>query len=163
MRKFKEAIFKNPHKKFPKTDIIGNIAFIGLDSMAAEMDGLDGFGAEGELGKMQRDELKDILANNPQVKGSDYRVVYLHHRPVKFNLAGLQLKDHAELKTVVRGKIDMLLFGHEHEADYWHNESQWQIKRMYNAGMSTRNPQKGPHRIIDLSTEPEARAIALKS
>jgi len=156
MRKFKNAFYSNPNELFPRCSFIDDIAFIGLDSMAKEMDKDDGFAAQGELGGVQRKDLEQLLSSDPRIINSAYRVVYLHHRPVKYHMPGMLLVDHKKLKKVVRGKIDMMLFGHEHTADVWHNDRNWQISRMYNAGRSTSNHRIGPHRIIDLASDPHS-------
>lgn len=140
--------------EFPKLDIIDDIAFIGLNSMAEELNrlNLDFFGAEGELGSEQRKKL-ELLLESENVKNCQYRVVYLHHHPFHpqpFH----QLKDSDELgEILVRYDINALLFGHNHDGRRWNGH--WNIKRAYDAGSSTGKEGKAnPHRVIDLSKEP---------
>jgi predicted MPP superfamily phosphohydrolase len=149
---FKERYFKSREISYPKLDIIGKIAFIGLDSTAEEMHWNDRFFSEGEVGKEQLTRLKKIL-KKPEVT-SRKKVVYLHHHPFDFKL-GMQLKDNNELKKIIENKIDALLFGHYHAnpvsaGKIFHGA--WGIARCYNAGSSThRNGDIGFQRIIDLS------------
>jgi 3',5'-cyclic AMP phosphodiesterase CpdA len=149
---FKQKYFGSEKISYPKLDIIGRIAFIGLDSTAEELHWRDRFLSEGEIGNGQLRHLKRLL-NKPEVAGRK-KVVYLHHHPFDFKL-GMELKDSKELKAVIENKIDMLLFGHYHvnpasAGKIFHGA--WGIPRCYNAGSSThKNGNVGLQRIIDLS------------
>jgi len=149
---FKEKYFKNRGISYPKLDIIGKTAFIGLDSTSEELHWNDRFFSEGELGWEQLKRLRKIL-EEPEVV-SRKKVVYLHHHPFDFKL-GMQLKDHDELKKIIGNKVDALLFGHYHAdpasaGKIFHGA--WGIPRCYNAGSSThKKGHNGSQRIIDLS------------
>lgn len=150
--KFKKTFYGTSAITYPKLDIIDNIAFIGLDSMAEELHWYDRLWAEGELGEQQLKRLAELLKSD-KVKAAEYLVVYLHHHPFHprpFH----QLKDTEKLKEALAGhKIDALLFGHNHEGKTWNGV--WGIKRVYDGGSSTGKQGKfGPHRVIDLSQEP---------
>ena len=149
--KFKQAFFSNSAVAFPKLDIIGETAFIGLDTMADELNWHDQFFAEGELGKTQLSELKTLLGST-EVKACKYRVVYLHHHPFAPR-AFHGLKDSEKLEKILTGKIDCLLFGHNHDGKKWNGC--WDIARCYDAGSSTRkDPHKdSPHRVINLDRD----------
>jgi 3',5'-cyclic AMP phosphodiesterase CpdA len=152
IKKFKQHFFGESATSYPKLDVINNIAFIGLDSMAEELHWYDRLFAEGELGKEQLKRLADMLTSEP-VKNSHYTVVYLHHHPFhpwRFH----QLKDSEALKEILEGhNIDVLLFGHNHEGRVWNGG--WGIKRAYDGGTSTHKEGKpNPHRVIDLSKDP---------
>ena len=149
INKFKESFYGTSDLSFPKKNIIDNIAFIALDSMAEELNWHDRLFAEGELGLTQLAALSKVL-NNQDVKDAEYTVVYLHHHPFHpwpFHY----LKDAEELgKVLQKSKIDALLFGHNHSGDVWNGE--WGIKRVYDAGTSTgKGGKPSPHRVIDLS------------
>lgn len=151
VKKFKMHYYKNTSISYPKLDVIDNIAFIGLDSIAQELHWYDRIWAQGELGKKQLKRLDQIL-NSDKVKSCEYTVVYLHHHP--FDPWPLhQLKDSNKLQHVLEGhKIDTLLFGHNHNGRIWNGC--WGIKRIYDAGSSTsKNGKPHPHRVIDLSKE----------
>jgi predicted MPP superfamily phosphohydrolase len=149
---FKEKYFRSVKVTYPKLDIFGRIAFIGLDSTAEELHWNDRFFSEGELGKEQLTRLKKIL-KKPEV-GSRKKVVYLHHHPFDYKF-GMQLKDRKELKKIIENRIDMILFGHYHSnpasaGKIFHGA--WGIPRCYNAGSSThKNGDIGFQRVIDLS------------
>ena len=108
---FKEKYFKSHEISYPKLDIIGKTAFIGLDSTAEELHWHDCFFSEGELGKEQLKRLRKML-KNPKV-ASRKKVVYLHHHPFDFKF-GMQLRDSNELRNIIEKKIDALFFGHYH-------------------------------------------------
>ena len=149
---FKEKYFKSREITYPKLDIIGKTAFIGLDSTAEELHWHDRFFSEGELGKEQLKRLRKML-KEPKV-ASRKKVVYLHHHPFDFKL-GMQLKDNKELRKIIANKVDALLFGHYHrdpEVAGKINHGTWGIPRCYNAGSSThKNGDIGFQRVIDLS------------
>ena len=133
--------------------LINDIAFIGMDSMEAEVEERDyTFGAEGKIGDDQLSELDDLLKSEV-VMNCKKRVVYLHHHP--FNQrSNHRLHDVAEFKRILttNGNVDCLLFGHNHKGLKWNGS--WEIQRCYDAGTSTaKKGNPGHHRIIDLSKE----------
>lgn len=150
---FKEKYYRSVEVTYPKLDLIGKIAFIGLDSTAEELHWNDRFFSEGELGEVQLARLKKIL-KKPEV-ASRKKVVYLHHHPFDFKF-GMQLKDRKDLQKVIENRVDMILFGHYHNnpasaGRIFHGA--WGIPRCYNAGSSThKNGDKGFQRVIDLSS-----------
>jgi predicted MPP superfamily phosphohydrolase len=150
---FKEKYYRSAEVTYPKLDIIGKIAFIGLDSTAEELHWNDRFFSEGELGEEQMARLKKIL-KKPEV-ASRKKVVYLHHHPFDFKF-GMQLKDRKDLQKVIENRVDVILFGHYHNnpasaGRIFHGV--WGIPRCYNAGSSThKNGDKGFQRVIDLSS-----------
>ncbi len=98
---------------------------IVLNSMLAETGFWDGLLADGELGDQQLRELDGMVSRLRAERGEDHRIVVaLHHHPFLFpddplaNRArewiGHRLKDGAELMRGLSGRIDALLFGHEH-------------------------------------------------
>jgi 3',5'-cyclic AMP phosphodiesterase CpdA len=150
---FKEKYFRSDKVTYPKLDIIGWIAFIGLDSTAEELHWNDRFLSDGELGKEQLKRLKKILDRSEVT--SRKKVIYLHHHPFDFKF-GMQLKDRNELKKIIENRVDMILFGHYHSnpvsaGKIFHGV--WGIPRCYNAGSSThKNGDTGFQRVIDLSS-----------
>ena len=158
--KFKKYFYVRKVRNYPKLDIIENIAFFGLDSMEKELHWYDCLFAQGELGNKQLDRLKALL-NTDVVKQCDYRVIYLHHHPLDprspDNMNGidaiLYLIDADKLKeTIENENISALLFGHKHDGHDWSGE--WGIKRVYDAGTSTRKKNNpSPHRVIELDKD----------
>jgi len=166
---FKRAFFGR-ELGYPKLDVLGEIAFIGLDSTAEELHWYDRLWAEGELGENQLAGLADILRSEP-VRACRARVVYLHHHPFDWRPAH-ELKDSQQLRAVLEesmaagASVDALLYGHNHAGLAHHGK--WGIRRCYDAGSSTLKPRgksvewlpwfkvRAATRVIDL--EQDARA-----
>ena len=152
VRRFWNQLIKKPNVSYPNLDIIENIAFIGLDSMAKELKWYDALFSNGELGDKQLGRLGVIL-NRKSVKQCDYRVVYLHHHPFD-PLPFHELKDSEALgKTLIKaGNVDAILYGHNHAGKK--RNGKWGIPRCYDAGTATRKKSgAGYHRVIDLSRD----------
>lgn len=152
--KYKEVVYGNAKEAFPKVDIVGEIAFVGLDTMADELHWYDALFAEGELGVRQLDRLNHLLCFDKSVAEAKYRVVYLHHHP--FHPRPFHyLKDTDALQAVLsEHRIDALLFGHNHEGESFHGS--WGIERVYDGGSSTgKKSAARAVRVIDLSLSPE--------
>lgn len=114
---FKELI--SGVESYPHVYSEGGQAFIVLDSMAEEFATVELWGAQGNLGVDQLNELDlilDELAENPVIKNI---LVVMHHHPFDY-LFYHGLRDHADLKGVISRRIDLparvnvLLFGHKH-------------------------------------------------
>lgn len=137
-----------------KSELIDDIAFIGIDSMEEEVDSRDYmYGAEGRIGQRQLERLNEILSRDI-VKRCRARVVYLHHHPFKQRTSH-GLHDLESFKNILtsHGNVDCLLFGHNHDGFKWNGS--WGIKRCYDAGTTTtKKGQPGHHRIIDLRLDP---------
>ncbi|MCK4881438.1 MAG: metallophosphoesterase [Candidatus Omnitrophica bacterium] len=135
--------FYGDQRGFPRKDIIGDVAFIGLDSMAEELHWYDELWAEGEVGGRQLRVLGEMLKSE-DVVSCQKRVIYLHHHPFDFRPLH-QLKDSSKLKKVLSEviaegvSIDAILYGHNHEGKA-HN-GQWGIPQCYDAGAATLKPR----------------------
>lgn len=162
-----QQTFYGDETGYPRKDIIDGIAFIGLDSMAEELNWYDELFAEGELGDHQLQHLNTMLKGD-EVSSCKKRVIYLHHHPFKWRPLH-QLKDANKLKDILVGaidggiSIDAVLFGHNHEGNA-HN-GHWGIPRCYDAGTATLKPRpqylnwchwfqiKSSTRVINIETE----------
>lgn len=135
---FRQA-FYGDELSYPRKNIIDDIAFIGLDSMAEELHFYDKLFSEGEIGKEQLARLGDILKSQ-DVRSCKKRVIYLHHHPFDWRPLH-QLKDSRRLKKLLTDiissgiSIDALLYGHNHQGKA-HNGT-WGIKRCYDGGTAT--------------------------
>lgn len=149
IRLFKDTFFGNPQIEYPKLNILDEIAFIGLDSMAEELNWDDRMFAEGELGDAQLGRLDTLLDSDP-VKACKYKVVYLHHNPHK-PIPLHRLKDAEELGEILEPKkVDALLYGHNHAGGK--QNGKWGIPRCYDGGTATRMLGGNcPHRVIDFA------------
>jgi len=129
--------------EYPLIDIIEDIAFIGLDSMAAELHWYDKLWAEGEIGNDQLNRMDNILRED-NIRSCNKRVIYLHHHP--FDQKPFhQLKDSFKLRKILVNaindniSIDAILYGHNHEGKS--NNGHWGIKRCYDAGSINLKPR----------------------
>lgn len=153
VKRFKKAIYGDTNLIYPKLDIIEGVAFLGLDSMAEELNWHDSLFAQGELGKAQLRRLDQHLGSD-DVKTCSHRVIYLHHHPFDPR-PFLELKDSAKLKKVVlkHGSVDAILYGHNHQGRACRGK--WHVPRCYDDGSATRkNGAPGHHRVIDLQRDP---------
>ena len=102
-----------------------DVTLITLNSMYAETGFWDGLLADGELGSRQLEELDELITTlRDERKKSHKIVVALHHHPFRFpddpplkkikERLGHCLKDGEDLMKLLAGRIDALLFGHEH-------------------------------------------------
>ena len=116
-RDFRELI--SQVAEYPALFIKSGQAFVLLDSMEAEMEKMEIWGAQGYLGLKQLqklDLLLDDLAENPAVENV---ILVLHHHPFDY-LFYHGLRDHADLKGVISRRegqpprVNALLFGHKH-------------------------------------------------
>ena len=139
LEKIFKQVFYQDELSYPRKDIIDNIAFIGLDSMASELHFYDKLFSEGELGRSQLKRLNDIL-NADDVRRCKKRVIYLHHHPFDWRPLH-QLKDSSRLKKLLTNaidsgiSIDVLLYGHNHQGKSCNG--QWGIARCYDGGTAT--------------------------
>ncbi len=101
------------------------VAVITLNSMQAETGFWDGLLADGELGGRQLDELGELVTTLRRERPKSFKIVVaLHHHPFLFpddeffekarEWWGHRLKDGADLMRLIGGRVDALLFGHEH-------------------------------------------------
>ena len=102
-----------------------DVSVITLNSMQSETGFWDGLLADGELGDRQLDELGELITTlRDERKKSHKIVVAVHHHPFLFpddpffkqakEWFGHRLKDGADLMHLLSGRVDALLFGHEH-------------------------------------------------
>ena len=108
---------------FPVIEEIDDCYFIALDSMEDETGIFDSYGAEGEIGKDQINDLNYYIEEFRHHSPNGKIILYLHHHPFYFNHF-MRLKDADKLKEVVRirsddegntmKRVNILLFGHKH-------------------------------------------------
>jgi 3',5'-cyclic AMP phosphodiesterase CpdA len=102
-----------------------DVTVITLNSMLAETGFWDGLLADGELGSRQLDELGELITTVREERKKSHRIVVaLHHHPFLFpddpplkrakERLMHRLKDGDDLMRLLSGRIDALLFGHEH-------------------------------------------------
>ena len=150
---FKQVFFKNPNINYPIKTIIDDVAFIGLDSMEAELNWYDRLGSDGEIGRKQIYKLNEFLTQDNDVLNCSKKVVYMHHHAYN-PFRHLVLKDANDLKIVIEGKVDALLFGHNHHGRNFNGF--WRIPRCLEGGSSTAKEDVPTSiRVIDLEKDPK--------
>ncbi len=140
-------------KDYPHLQVINGQAFILLDSMAKEIENIEMWGAQGNLGEEQLqklDQMLEDLAENPAVENV---FVVLHHHPFDF-LYYHGLRDQADLKGVISQRINQpprvngLLFGHKHIENRFNDpeenkEELFGIDLIYASGQTVERDQEG--------------------
>ena len=173
---FKKYFYGSEHIAYPHRDIddLGNY-FVGLNSMKAEDDYWDGLLADGELGFKQIGNLAGMLNSIVEEIGSDRKkrkiIVYLHHHPFIYpddawweeliEKGGHWLKDGQGLMGALAGRVDILLFGHEHRHLDFHDtdlSKRYRIPWIFSCAKSTK---KG--REYSLNKKGEATSEVLNS
>lgn len=130
---FAKDIFGDNSHVFPVVNYVGDCAFIGIDTMQDELGFFSRIWAEGNIGPSQREKLTRRIK---EAKDEGKKVVvYMHHHPFingysirpdigdpNMALRMLQwltkpfrrLKDAYSFIMLVRDRVDVLLFGHQH-------------------------------------------------
>lgn len=150
-------IFYDGNVDFPKTKVLQSItgegktetiAFIGIDSDEAQLDG-----SKGKIGKKQIGYLIERLKSS-EIQQCDFKVVYLHHNPFyhrRFQW-GMKLIDRKQfIRVLKRHNISLLLYGHTHSKSFKINKKN--IALSIDGGTTTgRKQHNTPARIIDFET-----------
>lgn len=101
--------------RITKTGFTRVISVIGLDSNrpAAEE-----FAARGRIGDQQLINLEVLLSIGHGGRPGLVQIVCLHHHPVPLRRSNIEfaltLVDADKFRKVIRGKVDLVLFGHKH-------------------------------------------------
>lgn len=128
---FKAIFYPGQHVSYPHgidPPWPGGHLFIGLNSMKAECDYVDGLGADGELGAKQINLTVKLIDQFRKTAGRSRKkhkvIVYLHHHPFLYpDDSALEdigeylvhyLKDGDDFMRLMAGRVDILAFGHEH-------------------------------------------------
>jgi predicted phosphodiesterase len=118
---------------FPYAKLIGNVALIGLNSVARHSSLKNPVGSNGRISEREMKEYA-VLLNDNEIKHCDHRIVMVHHHlfrrkdesklhtPPETNMiverieqATLKLRGKRKfLKTLNEGKVGMVLHGHVH-------------------------------------------------
>ncbi len=73
----------------------------------------------GEVGETQLAALDTILSNQSDMEIT--KVLFFHHHPRMHNNPFMELKDAYDFWRIIFGKADVLMFGHKHVSNIWHN------------------------------------------
>ncbi|MBP7509254.1 MAG: metallophosphoesterase [Prolixibacteraceae bacterium] len=102
-------------KKQVITKIIDGVLIIGLNTNLQTINPLDF--ACGAVGDEQLNHLSRVL-NNPE-NNKYKKILVLHHHLFYHTDIFMRLLDAERLINIIRGKIDVVCFGHRHEAAIW--------------------------------------------
>lgn len=141
-----------------KKNINGH-TIINLDSIQGQVGTSDNRLADGEVGASQREALDNLLST-PETKDrpSEKKVIVcIHHHPFIFpgesylttkgEKVGHALDDDDEFRDVIKGRVDVLIFGHDHKhfnfSDTYlsgnDREDAYNIPKILSCGKSTEN------------------------
>ncbi len=173
--KFSSFIFGARPAQFPVLTLIGDCAFIGLDSNQGEMGWLSRWFAEGHCGNQQIAALSTLLDTSEV--NNKFKVLYLHHHPffdayavapdvgdghyishlLNWNTRRFRrLKDAYSLLQNIRDRVDVMLFGHQHYGlDYSAEAQRYGIPIALDGSSSTcteMDTDRMRYRILDTST-----------
>lgn len=173
---FKKTFFGLESVTYPhvKIDSNGHL-FIGMNSMKAEAGYWDGLLANGELGSSQIHDLSGILNSIDELPDSKRKktkvIVHLHHHPFIYPddtrmERGLEkgfhwLKDGEGLMRTISGRVDILLFGHEHRHLNFSGtdlSKSYRIPWIFSCGKSTENTTE-----FELNNKGEKTEVALNT
>lgn len=140
-------------KDYLHLQVIKGQAFILLDSMAEEIENIEMWGAQGNLGEEQLQKMDQILEDLAEDPGVENVFVVLHHHPFDF-LFYHGLRDQADLKGVISQRINHpprvngLLFGHKHIENRFNDpdenkEELFGIDLIYASGSTVERNQEG--------------------
>jgi 3',5'-cyclic AMP phosphodiesterase CpdA len=146
---FNETFFNDKDVRFPFTpEPFNGHLFIGLNSMAGKAE----FAATGILGKGQIEETREALEGFTRT-GTNKIICFMHHHPFilphfdgfferHYEKAFHYMVDGPDFMNMVSGKIDVLLFGHDHhQVDYRNTKlckEEYKIPVILSAGSSTK-------------------------
>jgi len=118
---------------YPIVNKYDNDYFIGLDTMQGVFRlswyyrFWAGFTAAGWLGQSQLTKLESIMATIRRKNENANIILYMHHHPFNFNFRFrvMQLHDRLRLHKIIKNKVSILLFGHNHvERRLWDKQKQ---------------------------------------
>ncbi|MFC1536729.1 metallophosphoesterase family protein [Pseudomonadota bacterium] len=143
---------------FPVVNKIDNTILIGLDTMEGEFRKDRKYrkrfrwnwGAEGELGCRQLKALDSLLKSYDK---DQKVVVYLHHHPYKNMLIKNRFRDADAFNDTIRGKVNLILFGHNHKSANMEREARDNGVDMALEGGSIIGKDDIKFRVIDFSGE----------
>lgn len=128
---------------WPLVHHYGAYFFVGLNSNEGMH---NNYSACGKIKRRQRYNLNKALNDIKKVDNNAKIVVYLHHEPFKYTISTgvpgpwdyqfMKLKRRGKLLKILKGRVNVLLFGHNHRFDRKKaSEQKWEIDlALRNAG-----------------------------
>jgi len=150
---------------YPHCEMIGNHAFVLLDSMLEEMQETELWGAQGKLGKNQLRNLDKLLDDLEDGSNETKVIIALHHHPFYYNYF-LKLRDDNLFKKVITreenetSRANCVMFGHKHVEKRFNDpndskEKKYGIDLIFASGSTTERHSNGKMAIpvIDLNNK----------
>ena len=138
---------------YPHCEMIGNHAFVLLDSMLEEMKETELWGAQGKLGEDQLRNLDKLLDDLEDDSSETKVVIAMHHHPFYYNYF-LKLRDDDLFKQVMTREDDgtsranCVMFGHKHVEKRFNEagdskEEKYGIDVIFSSGSTTERHSNG--------------------
>lgn len=143
-------------KLFPMVTTVGDVVFIGLDSVVGKEDAAMHF-ASGEVGEKQRDKLVAILTDPSIVLGKRI-VVYFHHHPF-YHATGLEMDDARQVLRILANKAHFVCFGHKHKSNVWSAENN--IDWILASGKNTEHNDNHQFQFREVSIDLGSNAVSM--
>lgn len=159
LNKFKEIFYgaDEVSKEYPKLDIIGNVAFIGLNSLEGAI-GKTYSDYYGDLncGSKQLQALEKLIENRSPFNLNEKKIVLYFHHPLECSSdnAPHQQRFVKKIKSyILENKVAAILTGHTH--DITDKNIEWDGVLEHNAGTTTgkKRNQRSNIRILDLENK----------
>jgi len=152
---------------WPLVHRYGKYFFVGLNSNEGMH---NNYSACGKIERKQRYALDKALNDIKEVDNNAIIVVYLHHEPFKYPISTgvpgtwdyqfMKLKKREKLLNIVKGRVNVLLFGHNHRFDRRESrEQKWGINLILRNAGTIMNIADNKFAEIDLANDHELKHI----
>lgn len=153
---FENSYFPASHEPYPFAKKIGNVVFIGLNSIHKYSKLKNLTASKGEVGKIQLENLRQILSRREFQDKIKIVLVHHHFKKVSHRCSlftntllrnietyGNKLKNRKQVaRLLARYKVDLILHGHEHDShEYFYKD----LHFMNAGGCIERNNQDELH------------------
>lgn len=146
---------------WPLVHQYGSYFFIGLDSNEGMH---DNHSACGKIKRKQRFALNKSLNDIKKADSNAIITVYLHHEPFKYTISTgipgrwdyqfMKLKKREKLLRILKGRVNVLLFGHNHNFDRRiSREQKWEIDLILRNSGAIMNVADNKFAEIDLAND----------
>ncbi len=143
-------------KLFPMVTTVGDVVFIGLDSVVGNEDAAMHF-ASGEVGPEQREKLIEIMGD-PNIVFGKRIVVYFHHHPF-YHAVGLEMEDARQVLRILANKAHFVCFGHKHKSKVWSAENN--IEWILASGKTTEHNADHKFQFREVRIAPDSNEVSM--
>jgi len=146
---------------WPLVHQYGSYFFVGLDSNEGMH---NNYSACGKIERRQRLALNKALNDIEKVESNAVIVVYLHHEPFEYPISTgvpgpydyqfMKLKKREKLLRILKGRVNVLLFGHNHRFERRKSrEQKWEIDLVLRNAGAIMNISDNKFAEIDLAND----------